>query len=310
MKNMPNIPGYCFTKSIPVTKGLSGDRKYYLETEDGKRFMVRIAKKSEYERKQSAYRLLEEAAKIGVFVPDPVDFGYCGNGDEIYTLLTWVEGEEAGTLLPKLSLREQYHYGMEAGKILRRFHDNSRREDREDWQSRYFAVIEPRLAAYCKEGIPFEGSDAVLDYIKENRNLLSKRPQTLHHGDFHIGNLVIRKDGRLGVIDWDSADFGNTGDPWYEFNRIRAELPAFATGQIDGYFYAGNVQKPIPDEFWRLLALYHAGSAITAIVWAKYFAPECMDEIMRRNRDIVGWYDHMKNPIPIWYDKNLQNSEG
>ena len=163
MKNMPNIPGYCFTKCIPITKGLSGDRKYYLETEDGKRFLARIAKKSEYERKQSVYRLLEEAAKMGEFVPEPVAFGYCGNGDEIYTLLTWVEGEEAGTLLPKLSLREQYCYGMEAGKILRKFHDNSRREDREDWQSRYFSVIEPRLAAYCKEGIPFEGSDAVLD---------------------------------------------------------------------------------------------------------------------------------------------------
>lgn len=77
MKNMPNIPGYCFTKSILVTKGLSGDRKYYLETGDGKRFLVRIAKRSEYERKQSAYRLLEEAVKIGVFVPEPVDFGYC-----------------------------------------------------------------------------------------------------------------------------------------------------------------------------------------------------------------------------------------
>ena len=41
-------------------------------------------------------------------------------------------------------------------------------------------------------------------------------------------------------------------------------------------------------------------------VWAKYFAPECMAEIIKLNMDIVRWHDEMKNPIPIWYDKSLK----
>ena len=301
---MTNIPGYQFTKITPIMKVLSGDRKYYLETEDGQHLLARITKKSEYERKQFGYNLTKKAMKAGLRMPEPIGFGSCENG-EVYMLLTWVQGEDAGKLLPKLTSGEQYRYGREAGEMLRKFHDSSRTEDREDWQARYFSVMEPRLEAYRKEGISFEGSDAILDYIQGNRELLLKRPQTLHHGDFHIGNLVIGEDGRLGIIDWDTADFGNIGDPWYEFNRIGAELPAFATGQIDGYFHVGEAGNYVPDEFWKLFALYHAGSAITSIVWAKYFAPGCMDEIMKRNRDIVCWYDGMKRCIPIWYDRNL-----
>lgn len=123
---MPNIPGYNFKKIKPITDGLSGDRKYYLETEDGQRLLARIAKESEYERKQSVFRLLIKAAEAGLCIPEPIDFGYCENGSEIYTLLTWVDGVEAAKRLPKLPPEEQYKYGIETEKILRKFHDASR----------------------------------------------------------------------------------------------------------------------------------------------------------------------------------------
>ncbi len=264
MKVMTEIPGYRFVKANLITKGLSDDKKFYLETEEGERFLARIS--------------------------------------EIYTLLTWVDGEDAQKVLPRLPHEEQYRLGVEAGRILRKLHDNSVTECNEDWQTRYFSVIEPRLKAYQNEGIPFDGSTQILDFLEANKHLLLNRPQTLHHGDFHLGNMVIGKKGRLSVIDWDTADFENIGDPWYEFNRIGVQVPAFATGQIDGYF-----ENNIPDEFWKLLTFYLAASAITSIVWAKYFAPRCMDEIMKLNKDIVCWYDEMKNFIPIWYDKSLQS---
>lgn len=301
MKNMVSIPGYRFTKISLITKGLSGDKKFYLETEDGQRFLVRISECSKYERKMAEYKLLQKVSKIGIPMPVPEGFGYCEDKSKIYTLLSWVDGEDAQKVLPILSQEEQYQLGIDAGRILRKLHDNSRIECSEDWQTRYFSVIEPRLEAYRKEGIPFEGSAQILDYLEINKHLLINRPQTLHHGDFHLGNMVIDKNARLSVIDWDTADFENIGDPWYEFNRIGVENPAFATGQIDGYF-----ENNIPNMFWRLLAFYLAGIAITSIVWAKYSAPKCMDEIMKLNTDIVRWYDGMKNIIPSWYTKSIQ----
>lgn len=302
---MVEIPGYHFVKTSFITKGLSGDKKYYLETDDGQRFLARISERSEYERKKAEYRLLQTVkCRTGIPMPVPLGFGYCTDNSKIYTLLTWVDGEDAEKVLPKLSQKEQYRIGTEAGRILRELHDKNPMECNEGWQTRYFSVIGPRLEAYRNEGTPFEGSTQILDYIDTNKNLLVNRPQTLHHGDFHLGNMVISKSGHISLIDWDTADFGNIGDPWYEFHSIGTESPAFAAGQIDGYF-----EYAVPGIFWRLLAFYQAGSAITSIVWAKYHAPQCMDEIMKRNTDILCWYEGMKKSVPTWYSESMCRPE-
>lgn len=70
----------------------------------------------------------------------------------------------------------------------------------------------------------------------------------------------------------------------------------FARRQIDGYF-----EHRIPEEFWRLFALYFITSAITSIVWAKYRVPDQLDSIMERNEKVVHMFDRMENPIPRWY---------
>lgn len=56
-----------------------------------------------------------------------------------------------------------------------------------------------------------------------------------------------------------------------------------------------------------MLAIYLSASAITSIVWAKYFAPEELDGIMKLNHNVVKWYDKMKSVVPTWYReyKNL-----
>lgn len=132
MKDITGIPGFCFTKTKVVTKGLSGDRKFYLETENGERFLARITECTKYERKKAVYELLKEVSKIGIPMPMPIEFGYCENRNEIYTLLTWVDGEDAGKVLPGLSYEKQYCLGVRAGRILRKLHDNSVTKCRED----------------------------------------------------------------------------------------------------------------------------------------------------------------------------------
>ena len=65
------------------------------------------------------------------------------------------------------------------------------------------------------------------------------------------------------MIDFSSADFG---DPWEEFNRIvwsAQASPAFARGQLHGYFPDGA-----PETFWKLLQLYLATNALGALPWA------------------------------------------
>lgn len=286
-----------FSKVKEIEKGMSGDRKYCIETRDGKKLLLRITEASNYETKKKDYDFLVCLNKASLPVPEAIDFGMCEDGNSVYMLLEWMEGEEAEKVVPTMAKEKQYSIGVKSGKILRGIHENSIINDMErDWYDRYFDVIHPRIEAYKNEGVPFEGADEILSFIEENRHLLHDRRQCSIHGDFHLGNLIINDKDELFVIDWQTVDFEGVGDPWVDFINIGIEHPAFATGQIDGYF-----NHQVPEAFWRMLALYLAVSAITSVVWAKYFAPERLDSILALNRNVVNWYDGMNCVVPSWY---------
>ncbi len=286
-----------FSTVKEITKGMSGDRKYYIETNEGKKLLLRITDVANYEIKKRDYEFLLGLNNAGLPVSKAVDFGMCEGGNSVYMLLEWMEGEEAEKVVPNMPPDKQYNIGVTSGRILKEIHENSKTvESEQDWYDRYFEVITPRIEAYKNEGIPFEGAEAILAFIEENKNLLHGRRQCNIHGDYHLGNLIINEKEELFVIDWQTVDFDGGGDPWVDFINIGIEHPAFAAGQIDGYF-----NHQVPEEFWRILALYLAVSAITSIVWAKYFAPEQMDRIMTLNKNVVRWYDGMKQVIPSWY---------
>ena len=283
-----------FDKAEKIARGMAGDEKYHCVRGD-EEFLLRIADGEDYEDKKREFEHLKKLGDAGLPVPKCIELAKSDDG-RVFTLLSWIYGEEAEKLIPNMSLKEQYELGKHAGSILRRIHDAAPVTDTsKGWYERYFEVITPRIDAYKTEGVPFEGSDRILNFIEENRHLLKSRPLCRHHGDYHTGNLIVN-DGKLWVIDWHTMDFESIGDPWYEFNRLDTKYPEFAKGQIDAYF-DGNV----PDEFWRLFALYISASAITSIVWAKYWAPDKLDEIMGLNRSVLKLFDNMDNPIPTWY---------
>lgn len=294
---MREIPLYnTFEKIEPINKGMSGDKKYYIETTDGEHLLLRLANFSEYNQKKIEYEVIKNMINLDVPMPFPVDFGICNESKSVYTLLSWIEGNEVETTLSTLTEKEQYKLGIKSGETLRKIHNMPAPQGIDDWSVRYSSVINERLDVFRSEGVPFEGDKVILDYIETNKSLLENRPQCYHHGDYHMGNMIQSKDGSLFVIDWHTVDFNNYGDPWYEFNRLGIDFPAFASGQIDGYFN----HKP-PEEFWRLFAYYLSTSAITSIVWSKHFAPERLHSILNLNRDILHWFDAMRNVVPIWY---------
>jgi serine/threonine-protein kinase len=294
---MREIPLYnTFEKIQPINKGMSADEKYYIEDTDGKHFLLRVADSSEYNQKKAEYEIIKNMNSLGVPMSFPVDFGVCNGGKNVYTLLSWVEGEEVETILSTLTESEQYKLGIKSGEILRKIHSLPAPQGSDNWLTRYSLVIDKRLDAFRSEGVPFDGDKIILNYLDVNKLLLDNRPQCYHHGDYHMGNIIQSKDGSLFVIDWHMVDFNNYGDPWYEFNRLGTDFPAFASGQIDGYFNS----KP-PELFWKLLAYYLSASAITSIVWSKYFAPERLQSIIKLNKDILYWFNDMKSVEPIWY---------
>lgn len=299
---MTDIPLYSTFKKIKlIEKGLSSDIKYYIETDEEKHLLLRIADISEYDTKKSEYELMKKLNSLHIPMPKVFDFGVCNGNTSVYILLEWIEGQEVEESLPMMNEEGQYLLGKKSGKILKLVHSLHIGEEVPDWYTRYFSVINERIEAFHREGIPFLGSEKVISFLDANKYLLKDRPQCYHHGDYHIGNMIKTANDNLFIIDWQTIDFDNYGDPWYEFNRIRMDYPAFVSGQIDGYF-----EDNPPEFFWKLLAYYLSASAITSIVWAKYFAPDSLDSILQLNRDILSWFDGMKSPIPNWY-KGVSN---
>jgi serine/threonine-protein kinase len=295
--NLFDIAGFeRFAKVEPITIGMAGDTKYYVEILGGGKCLLRIADIGEYDRRKAEFDIILQAWQLGVPMSRPLDFGVCNNGGSVYTLIEWVDGIEASKLLPTLCESQQYHLGKQSGEALRLIHKISAPKAIADWSERYFGVVDERLAAYRNEGVPFEGYDTLLGYLDSNRHLLKARPQCHLHGDFHTGNMIVSNSGTLHIIDWHFVDFDSVGDPWTELTCVETAYPAFSRGQIDGYF-DGNP----PKEFWQLFAYYVAVSAITSIVWAKYFAPHELPSKIELNENVLRWFDEMKNTVPTWY---------
>jgi aminoglycoside phosphotransferase (APT) family kinase protein len=298
---MHDVKGYTtFTKIEPVSKGWSGDKKYYIETKNGKRLLLRVADISEYDRKKAEFDMMQQLAALGIPMSRPLDFGVCGNGKSVYSLLTWCDGEDAEAVLPLLTETEQYALGIKSGEILRIIHSIPAPKEQEEWSSRFNRKTNIKIEKYKDCGIRFDGDNKVLGYIEENRHLLSGRPQCCQHGDYHVGNMIVSPEHTLSIIDFNRPDFG---DPWEEFNRIvwnAAVSPHFATGQLNGYFGG----KP-PIEFFKLLAFYISSNTLSSIYWAIPFGQSEIDTMMKQSQDVLKWFDNMKNPVPTWYLKDF-----
>jgi aminoglycoside phosphotransferase (APT) family kinase protein len=298
---MQDIRGYSTFKKIePVNKGWSEDKKYYIETAAGGKLLLRVADISQYERKKTEFEMMKQVAALGVPMSQPLDFGICDNGKSVYSLLTWCDGEDVEIDLPRLTETEQYVLGIKSGEILKKMHSIPAPKELEEWSTHFNRKTNYRLERYKACGIKFDGDNKIIDYIENNRYLLSGRPQCFHHGDYHVGNMIISPDNELSIIDFNRWDFG---DPWEEFNRIvwsAAVSPHFATGQIRGYF---GGEPPI--EFFKLLAFYISSNTISSIYWAIPFGDEEIATMKNQAKDVLSWFDNMSNPVPTWYLKDF-----
>ena len=283
-----------FVSCEPIDKGWSIDKKYCLTDESGAKFLLRVTPLEKREAKRLEFKWMQRLSALSIPMCLPIEFGECKDG--VYSIQSWIEGVDAEECLPKLPDAEQEAYGREAGQILRRIHSIAAPNAQEPWGSRFGRKIDNRLKAYEESPLHYEGGDAFIECIRQNRHLIEGRPQALQHGDYHIGNMMIDTEGRLQIIDFNRMDIG---DPWEEFNRIvwcGQKAPRFARGMIDGYF-GGDV----PELFWRLMALYISNNTLGSIIWAIPFGQKEIDVMIQQAREVLTWYDGMRRLVPSWY---------
>lgn len=282
-----------FIKQEPICKGWSQDKKYCATTADGRKYLLRITSENKSESREELFHIQRQLVALGVPMSRPIEFGKCDQG--VYTVETWVEGQDAEEVIPSLSHGEQYDYGIEAGRILKAIHEFPAPEQQPVWDTRFHAKMMEKIKTYQECPIQFDGAEHIITYLKANCHLLKDRPQTFQHGDYHIGNMMM-ENGRIVIIDFDRYDFG---DPWEEFNRIvwcAQASPSFASGIVNGYF-----DGDVPLIFWKLLALYIGSNTLASISWAIPFGKKEVCTMLNQAKDVLSWYSNMQNPIPAWY---------
>ncbi len=317
------IPGSGRWKEVEaVPKGWSRDAKYRVLTEDGERLLVRVSHIADYPRKKLEYDALCRLRGLPILMSRPVDFGTFNNGACVFTITTWIDGEDAETALSGFDVTKQYDLGCAAGRILRQIHRISAPSGQPDWAERFNRKIDRNIRNYEACGIEVPGARKAIRHINSLRYLLKGRPQVLQHGDYHCGNMIVTADGQIGIIDFNRLDYG---DPWEEFNRIVWCAPVsryFASGRIDGYFAhpgqsVGDIRTcsdiavrdrsnvsarvRIPDEFFPLMSLYVASNMLSSVPWAIPFGPKEVDVMLRQAENVLNWYDGFKTYIPRWY---------
>ena len=288
---MPNQK--LITKEL-IEKGWSGDKKYCAADSCGNKFLLRISPTEQYDRKKKEFEMMQRLETLVFPMCRPLEFGVSDEG--VYSIQTWIDGVDAEETLPTLSDSKQYAYGLEAGRILRKIHSIPAPDTLEDWESRFNRKMDYKIQMYTKCPIQYENGQAFMDYIHENRHLLKDRPQFYQHGDYHIGNMMIDRNGQLHIIDFNRFDYG---DPWEEFNRIvwcAQQSPFFSSGMVNGYF-----DDHVPLAFWKLLALYISSNTLSSVPWAIPFGQDQIQVMLDQANDILSWYDNMRNPVPSWY---------
>lgn len=294
-----------FSTIEPIAKGWSEDKKYCVTTADGTKYLLRISPISRYEMRKQMFTMMEHVDKLGVPMCVPVDFGICkddAGNKAVYSLQSWIDGEDLDAILPMLSETEQYVLGLKSGEIVRKMHTIPAPDTQEEWELRFNKKIDRNIALNkncVEEGFVIDGLEHLRDFVQNNRHLLKNRPQCFQHGDYHVGNMML-ENGDLKIIDFDRYDFG---DPWEEFNRMTFNAiasPHFATGLLRGYFNG----EP-PQEFFKLQAFYIASTHLGGLSWARKFGESEIIFTKKQIADILFWFDNMRNPVPTWYLKDF-----
>lgn len=281
---------------VKIDKGWSNDEKYCVKDHDENVFVLRLSDRVNKDRFKKEFEYITKIYSLGINTHKPVEFGDCGLEDKCFQLLEYIDGEQAEICLPEYDLKTQYKIGFDIGRQLNIMHEACPVTS-VDWEDSYNRKIDQFIERYQHCGLKDDLVDEYIEFVNQHRYLLKNRSVCQNHGDFHVGNIII--DAKLDpyVIDYNRM---KVADPWYEFTRIYFSFrvsPAFAKGQIEGYFH-----RDVPKEFFLYMKFYLLSTMISSLPWSIPFGEEEILFARRGIKDVYDTYDGLIRLVPKWYD--------
>ncbi len=129
------MPKLEFISKELVDKGRSKDKKYCVKTHDSTKYFLRVNTIGKEDKLKKLYEISQEVETLGITFCNAAEYGVNEEGE--YILQRWVEGEDAEKVIPTLSEKEQYKYGLEAGQILNKIHSILPKIELDDWAIKF-----------------------------------------------------------------------------------------------------------------------------------------------------------------------------
>ncbi|PYE45550.1 aminoglycoside phosphotransferase family protein [Paenibacillus barcinonensis] len=299
-----------FVKGIPglqnavqverISKGYSLDHKFKVITPHQGNMLLRVFPYSDMESKQIEVQVLDRVRQMGVMCSTPLGIGKLDE-DNGYMIVSYLEGEDASEVLPRLNEQQQWSIGMQAGAALKCIHRLPVEKQAESWYSRKSRKHRRYVDKYRECSVVMKQDQAILNFIEDHLDCMKGRPDYFQHDDFHPANLLINQGELAGVIDFNRAD---QGDPVHEFLKLglfatETSIP-YSIGQVQGYL-DGNEPN---EEFWRMYSLYMAMALVSSVVWIQHVKPEETDEMMMKMDRVREDHEDFRSMIPRWYTMN------
>ncbi|RUT35761.1 aminoglycoside phosphotransferase family protein [Paenibacillus zeisoli] len=282
-----------------IHKGYSSESKYIVFRDDQK-FLLRTFDNKLYSTKEIEFQALLKMKEYNVKCSRPLEMGNLESQGIGFMILSFIEGDDASEVLSKISMREQFNIGFEAGVELQKIHQYIAPNSVSTWYERKFKKHKQYLDKYLQLNVRIKDDSRLLSFIEDHLQLMKHRPNLFQHDDFHVGNLIIKDNQFSGVIDFNRYDWG---DPIHEFLKVgmfssEVSVP-FSIGQIRGYH---KYSEP-NDLFWRLYSLYLAMCLISSIVWIIRVKPEETKVMMDKIDRVLEDHEYFRLIRPKWYSE-------
>lgn len=128
-----------------LSKGFSEDKKYVVTLANDEKVLLRVGKIRAYERKKIEFQISHEMQKRHVQAPKPLEMGIVEEAESYYSVVSYVEGEDAKTALKSCTLEEQYNIGVQAGEDLARMNTYEAPKEIGSWYERAMGSIDNLL---------------------------------------------------------------------------------------------------------------------------------------------------------------------
>lgn len=77
---------------IQIHKGWSADKKYLLTNPHGEKKLLRMTDIAYLDQKKDEFTALKTMKEFQIPISKPIDFGVCDEKNQVWMLLSWIEG--------------------------------------------------------------------------------------------------------------------------------------------------------------------------------------------------------------------------